>query len=159
MANVQARSEPRKGELLWLQQQQQQRHRSYSLFYDLIQDTPQKAKRWDLKLWGHIESLENEQIHEEVFSYITSASFGGVLLDRALVTELVEMWRSETHTFHFSVGEATITLQDVQFLRGLPIHRPIVSGMWHSMDIDQRIYMCDQLLGSEPQGEINCGKI
>lgn len=75
-----------------------------------------KARRCDMKLWSHIE---NEEIHEDVFNYITSMSVGGVFktefhkLDHALVTTLVELWRLETHIFHFPMGEASITLQDV----------------------------------------------
>ncbi|KAL9667180.1 hypothetical protein QQ045_001529 [Rhodiola kirilowii] len=44
-----------------------------------------------------------------------------VKTDPSLLIAMVERWRPETHTFHFNDGEATITLQDVSFLTGLPI--------------------------------------
>jgi hypothetical protein len=48
-------------------------------------------------------------------------------MDEALLTGLVDRWRSETHTFHLSFGEMTITLKDIAMLTGLPIRgRPVL---------------------------------
>ena len=48
-------------------------------------------------------------------------------IDRRLITGFVERWRPETDTFHLSIGEFTVTLQDVSCLWGLPITgRPVV---------------------------------
>lgn len=41
--------------------------------------------------------------------------------DITLIKALVERWRSETNSFHFSFGEMTITLEDVYMIMGLPI--------------------------------------
>ncbi|XP_078162266.1 serine/threonine-protein phosphatase 7 long form homolog [Carex rostrata] len=46
---------------------------------------------------------------------------GHIPTDHALVSALVERWRQETHSFHFPVGEMTITLQDVAVLLGLRV--------------------------------------
>ena len=49
-------------------------------------------------------------------------------IDDALITALVERWRQETHTFHLTVEEATVTLQDVAVLLGLRVDVAAVTG-------------------------------
>ena len=43
---------------------------------------------------------------------------GLVVLDRSLLTALVDRWRPETHSFHLPCGEMAPTLQDVAYLPG-----------------------------------------
>jgi hypothetical protein len=40
--------------------------------------------------------------------------------DFSLLSALLVHWRPETHMFHFTVGEMTVTLQDTSLLMGLP---------------------------------------
>lgn len=54
-----------------------------------------------------------------------------IRLDHQLLTALVERWSPTTNTFHFIVGEMTITLQDVVIILGVQIDRPPLIG--HTM--------------------------
>ncbi|KAL8522991.1 hypothetical protein ACS0TY_013087 [Phlomoides rotata] len=55
----------------------------------------------------------------ELMGFYGPARCGYYRLDHHLITVLVERWRPETHIFHFSVGEVTITLQDVAIIWGV----------------------------------------
>jgi hypothetical protein len=39
--------------------------------------------------------------------------------DFSLLNVLLDYWRLETHTFYFTIGEMTLTLQDTSLLMGL----------------------------------------
>ncbi|KAK4407654.1 Serine/threonine-protein phosphatase 7 long form [Sesamum angolense] len=76
---------------------------------------------------------------------------GRIQYDCHLITALVERWRSETHSFHFRVGEATITLQDVQVIWGLPIDGEPVSGTDLERTSVQWQEYCMQYTGFAPE--------
>jgi hypothetical protein len=40
--------------------------------------------------------------------------------DFSLLSALLDHWRPETHTFHLTISEMTVTLQDTSLLMGLP---------------------------------------
>jgi hypothetical protein len=48
------------------------------------------------------------------------------VIDHGLMTAFAKRWHSETNTFHLPIGEATITLDDVQCLLHLPITGPFL---------------------------------
>ncbi|KAJ3698724.1 hypothetical protein LUZ61_002429 [Rhynchospora tenuis] len=59
--------------------------------------------------------------------------------DIALLKALVEFWRPEMHTFHFPVGEMTVTLQDVKYLYGLRTVGKPVTGSTTGVQFDDQV--------------------
>ncbi|KAL0356081.1 UNVERIFIED_CONTAM: Serine/threonine-protein phosphatase 7 long form [Sesamum radiatum] len=118
---------PRDGTVL----SQQTQHRSDDILDGDLDDVL-KARRADGAFWSHFQqhnlSVRVQQILNEIGFYGVYRC-GRLVYDCHLITALVERWRSETHTFHFRVGEATITLQDVQIIWALPIDGEPVTGL------------------------------
>ncbi|KAK4387203.1 Serine/threonine-protein phosphatase 7 long form [Sesamum angolense] len=75
---------------------------------------------------------------------------GHIENDTHLITALVERWRPETHTFHFSVGEATVTLQDISIIWALPIEGNLITGVDIKWTTQQWQNYCHQWLGFRP---------
>ncbi|KAL9665474.1 hypothetical protein QQ045_020894 [Rhodiola kirilowii] len=101
-----------------------------------------------LKVMGHKVVSMKPQLtnYVAVAGFLPWTQVCNVNCDPRLITALVERWRPETHTFHLNGGEATITLQDVSLLTGLPIDGEPVSGLgefeWE--------HVCLNLLGVVP---------
>ncbi|KAL0350939.1 UNVERIFIED_CONTAM: Serine/threonine-protein phosphatase 7 long form [Sesamum radiatum] len=74
---------------------------------------------------------------------------GHIEIDTHLITALVERWRPE-HTFHFSVGEATITLQDISIIWAIPIEGNLITGVDIKWTTQQWQNYCHQWLGFRP---------
>jgi Plant mobile domain len=53
---------------------------------------------------------------------------GNIKIDRDLITVVTERWRRGTHSFYFSTGVMTITLEDVLMLWSLPLDGLPVTG-------------------------------
>ncbi|KAL0404939.1 UNVERIFIED_CONTAM: Serine/threonine-protein phosphatase 7 long form [Sesamum radiatum] len=119
---------PRDGTVL----SQQLQHRSDDIPEGDI-DVVLQAKRADGVFWNY---FKDHDMHVRVLDVLHQIGFYGVyrcgrlVYDCHLITALVERWRPETHTFHFRVGEATITLEDVQIIWALPIDGlPVTGGL------------------------------
>ena len=63
---------------------------------------------------------------------------------------MVERWCQETYTFHFPIGKATITLEDVAVLLGLPVDGAPVIAADTLRTIEERQALCQELLGATP---------
>ncbi|KAL0436369.1 UNVERIFIED_CONTAM: Serine/threonine-protein phosphatase 7 long form [Sesamum radiatum] len=108
----------------------QENHRSEDVVGD--PDTTLIVRRGDISFWRILQMAPR---HIRVLQVLQNMGFLGVLqcghieIDTHLITALVERWRPETHTFHFSVGEATITLQDIAVIWALPVEGNIITGV------------------------------
>ena len=76
-----------------------------------------------------------------------------------LISVLVECWRPETHTFHFSVGKCTIMFEDVALQLGVCVDgRPIIGSTSFSREMVKNL--CQSLLGIRPEeGDIQKSSI
>ncbi|XP_075507343.1 protein MAINTENANCE OF MERISTEMS-like [Primulina tabacum] len=112
-----------------------------------------KVKKSDHLIW---KLYTDNYLHRRVLAYLNHMGFYGVLecgsqvLDNHLITALVERWRRETHTFHFTCGETTVTLQDVSIIWGLPIDGEAVTGVDVSHKVEEWQHICLDMLGFLP---------
>ncbi|KAL0339745.1 UNVERIFIED_CONTAM: protein MAIN-LIKE 2 [Sesamum radiatum] len=102
-----------------------------SVLYD--QDKHVSAAVWEgqergaLRCHEHTSKLDRWLLTEKQIELVKRAGFGylrlipAISLDNPLISALVERWRKETNTFHMTVGEMTVTLEDVAYLLGLRI--------------------------------------
>lgn len=96
---------------------------------------------------------------EKQIELVKKAGFGylrmipAISLDNPLISALVERWRRETNTFHFTVGEMTVTLEDVAYLLGLPVDGEAVIGVTYT----SCEAVCIRLLGKAPDSGYTSG--
>ncbi|KAH1091792.1 hypothetical protein J1N35_019049 [Gossypium stocksii] len=91
----------------------------------------------DLHLMPYLEASRFEPV-------TMICTFG---LNYNFISTLVERWRLETHTFHLSCGEYTITFEDVALQLGIPIDGSAVMGV---STVSGPTTFCYDLLGHSP---------
>ncbi|XP_020969254.1 serine/threonine-protein phosphatase 7 long form homolog [Arachis ipaensis] len=67
--------------------------------------------------------------HLRLTGFYHVSQIGVVQCQKALVNALIERWHPDTHTFHLSIGECAVTLEDVALILGLPTDGLLVTGM------------------------------
>lgn len=94
-----------------------------------------------------------ELIHQTGLEHLVKIK--KIELDHGLITALVERWRPETNTFHLNSGKATVTLEDVAYIYGLPIDGLPVNGRTFSSPLTM-VKLCKELLGVVPDINYDC---
>ncbi|KAL3841287.1 hypothetical protein ACJIZ3_025878 [Penstemon smallii] len=134
-----------------------------SILYD--QDKHVSAAVWEgqergaLRCHEHTSKLDRWLLSDKQIELVKKAGFGylrlipAISLDNPLISALVERWRKETNTFHMTVGEMTITLEDVAYLLGLPIDGEAVIGVTYTT-CDS---VCYKYLGKAPDSGYTSG--
>lgn len=109
-------------------------------------------ERGALRCHEHTSKLDQWALTSKQIELIERAGFGylrfipAISLDNPLISALVERWRRETNTFHLTVGEMTVTLEDVAYLLGLAIDgEPVIGVTYTTCDA-----VCQRFLGKAP---------
>ncbi|WCJ24839.1 Aminotransferase-like plant mobile domain family protein [Euphorbia peplus] len=129
-----------------------------SVLYD--QDNHVSTAIWEgqergvLRCHEHTSKLGEWRLTQQQIELVEKAGFGylrklpSISLDNPLISALVERWRKETNSFHFLIGEMSITLEDVALLLGLPIDGEPVLGVTYT----SCKAVCEKFLGRVPDG-------
>ncbi|KAK4401457.1 Serine/threonine-protein phosphatase 7 long form [Sesamum angolense] len=131
---------------------QQSQHRSDEILDGDIDEVLQ-AKRADGKFWRNLREqdlpIRVQQILQIGFYGVYRC--GRIQYDCHLITAFGGEVAIRDTLFHFRVGEATITLQDVQVIWGLPIDGEPVSGTDLERTSVQWQEYCMQYIGFAPE--------
>ncbi|KAJ3706132.1 hypothetical protein LUZ61_009837 [Rhynchospora tenuis] len=103
---------------------------------------PIHEREENLTIRGHKRELKNDvQIEGRLqkLGLIHMSKVPNANLDVSLLKALIEFWRPETHTFHFPIGEMTVTAEDVAFLYGLRTEGTPVTGSTSGTDWDEKV--------------------
>uniref|UniRef100_A0A1J3D5A9 Serine/threonine-protein phosphatase 7 long form-like protein n=1 Tax=Noccaea caerulescens TaxID=107243 RepID=A0A1J3D5A9_NOCCA len=116
-------------------------------------------ERGALRCHEHTSKLSEWKLNSKQIQLVERAGFGylrripAISLDNPLISALVERWRRETNTFHFTVGEMTVTLEDIAVLLGLGIDgKPVIGVTYTTCSL-----VCERYLGLAPDSNYASG--
>ncbi|KAL1191812.1 Protein MAIN-LIKE 2 [Cardamine amara subsp. amara] len=116
-------------------------------------------ERGALRCHEHTSKLSEWKLSPKQIELVERAGFGylrripAISLDNPLISALVERWRRETNTFHFTVGEMTVTLEDIALLLGLGIDgKPVIGVTYTTCSA-----VCERYLGLAPDSNYASG--
>lgn len=134
-----------------------------SVLYD--QDKHVSSAIWEgqergaLRCHEHTSKLDQWALTPKQIELVNKAGFGclrlipAISLDNPLISALAERWRRETNTFHLTVGEMTVTLEDVVYLLGLSIDgEPVIGVTYTACEA-----VCIKFLGKAPDSVYTSG--
>ena len=102
-----------------------------------------------------------EKLASKIHNYLQDARLLSASMIEHLeaINALVECWRLETHTFHFLVGECTVTLEDVALQLRVHVDGQFICGST-SFSRKRIKNLCQNLLGVRPHnGDIEKSSI
>ncbi|XXG78988.1 hypothetical protein AAC387_Pa09g0153 [Persea americana] len=100
----------------------------------------------DKNIW-QVTKQQKAYVRQTGLHYL--AEIDRMVIDHALITGLAERWRAETNTFHFPSSEATVTLEDVAYIYGLPVDGPLVAGRTFAGKFV--VSVCEEVFGIRPE--------
>ncbi|XP_010467042.1 PREDICTED: serine/threonine-protein phosphatase 7 long form homolog isoform X1 [Camelina sativa] len=116
-------------------------------------------ERGALRCHEHTSKLGEWKLKPKQIELVERAGFGylrripAISLDNPLISALVERWRRETNTFHFTTGEMTVTLEDIALLLGLGIDgKPVIGVTYTTCSA-----VCERYLGKVPESNYASG--
>jgi len=80
----------------------------------------------DKKIWVLMDRQKKDTVREVGLSHLLEIDY--LRIDHALIIGLVERWRPETNTFHLPTSKATVTLTDIEYIYGISIDGPPITG-------------------------------
>ncbi|XP_068492340.1 protein MAIN-LIKE 1-like [Phaseolus vulgaris] len=112
---------------------------------------PRRHAIWILKHEDILDQRVKQLIDHSGFGHLLK--FKNIDFNHVLLTALVERWRSETHTFHFPLGETTVTLEDVELILGLPVDGQAVTGITNG-DLELPHHATDDVIAQHARAHI-----